>query len=119
MSKKFTEEQYKKIIKEWENATSYTKGTKAVIDYLEYEDLGSIADEALAIANPLTREWAHEQFVEKENKYYWKLNGLYLRKDYSDSSIIFDSHMYKHSLTETDIKEWGYNPEIFDKEEVD
>ena len=25
----------------------------------------------------------------------------------------------KHALTETEIREWGYNPEMFDKEEVD
>ena len=101
MTKKFTEKQYQDIIEEWEGEISETNATKAIIDYLKYEDLGYMSDEAMAIANPLTREWAYDKFVEKEKKYYWKRNGLYLKKDEFDGSIIFDS--YKNLFTESEI----------------
>lgn len=129
MTKKFTEEQYQKIIDTWEHETSHTNATRAVIYYLDYEQhLGYMVYEAFAIANPLTREWAHEQFVEKEKKYYWttkKLDKYGVRgrlykttddsiKPYFDA-IINDTD---EQLTESEIREWGYNPDMFDKEEV-
>ena len=119
MSNKITEEQYREIIRTYENNTGYGNKVTAIIRVFNDFENYLIFNEVLALANPVTREWAHDKFVEKEKKYYWKLNGLYLRKDYSDDSIIFDSHMYKYSLTESEVREWGYNPEMFDKEEVD
>ena len=116
MSNKFTEEQYQKIVEIWNNEVSYTEGRKEVFNYIQKEKLANSVYESAAIANPLTREWAHEQFVEKEKKYYWKRNGLYLTKDNFDGSIIFDS--YKSLFTESEIIFWGYNPEMFDREEV-
>ncbi len=110
---KFTEEQYQKIVDAWDKQILYKSATQSVIDELKVGYL-NMGDQALALANPLTREWAHDKFVEKEKKYYWKLNGLYLIKDHLDGSIIFDS--YKNLFTESEIKEWGYNPDMFDRE---
>ena len=119
MTKKFKEEQYQKIVKAWRSENTYVHQTEAVIDYLIDDlnvDVTLMGDVAIALANPVTREWAHDQFVEKEKKYYWKRNGLYLTKDNFDGSIIFDS--YKSLFTESEIVFWGYNPEMFDREEV-
>ncbi|CAK1234240.1 hypothetical protein LMG30234_GAICNKDF_00577 [Fructobacillus fructosus] len=81
----------------------------------------------LAIANTLTREWAHDKFVEKEKKYYWVSNK-------SDNEGNFPA-LYKNELgivifevrevgvisrlTISEIEEWGYNPDMFDREEVE
>lgn len=112
---KFTEEQYQNIVRTYKSSSEYISSIRLVLDYID--ELNSLSfEKALAIANPLTREWAHDKFVEKEKKYYWKLNGLYLIKDRLDGSIIFDS--YKNLFTESEIKAWGYNPEMFDREEV-
>ena len=129
MSKKFTEEQYQKIV---EIADGYKMNscfgiigdtTQRSIGEEFYEtelfneiDFYENAKEMMAIFNPLTREWAHDKFVEKDKKYYWKRNGLYLTKDDFDGSIMFDS--YKNLFTESEIIFWGYNPEMFDREDV-
>ena len=129
MSNKFTEEQYQKIIKAWNSERIYIHQTEAVIDYLIDDlnvDLTLMGDTALAIANPLTREWAHDKFVEKEKKYYWTnkkkdINGdvWYLIRDIA-VVMMSDEHKFSidEQLTESEIREWGYNPEMFDKEEV-
>ncbi|WP_273710480.1 hypothetical protein [Leuconostoc mesenteroides] len=126
---KFTEEQYQKIVEiadEYQSNSAFgiigdTTQKSIGTEFYETELSSEIvfyknSNEIMAIVNPLTREWAHDKFVEKEKKYYWKLNGLYLIKDRFDGSIIFDS--YKNLFTESEIKEWGYNPEMFDREEV-
>lgn len=120
MSNKFTEEQYHKIVDDWEYETSYTKATKVVIDYLKNEDLIYTAYEALALANPLTREWAHEQFVEKEKKYVWrdKYTGYVIYKMLNDWSLSATALGEKH-FTETELENSPFKPEWFDKEEVD
>lgn len=129
MTKKFTEEQYQKIVEKWDGEISYIEATKAVIGYLAVEGLGySISEQALALANPLIRKLAHDKFVEKETKYVWqskqetddgKVKRLY------DSAIgITDSFKEKaepihngNLITETEVKKWGYNPEMFNREE--
>lgn len=134
MSKKFTEEQYQKIIKAWRSENTYVHQTEAVIDYLIDDlnvDVTLMGDIALAIANPLTREWAHDKFVEKEKKYYWNSiktdsadNRLRLFRH--ENGIISAYSRFKlannisedERLTESEIREWGYNPDMFDKEEV-
>jgi len=78
--------------------------------------------------------WAHNKFVEKEKKYVWTLkrtaawNGVENYKrlfrtvngDISDVLKEKDEDIYEEEyLTETEISECGYNPEMFDKEEVD
>ena len=127
---KFTEEQYQKIVIAWDFEDTYAEATQAVIDVISVFVTEDLQDEALAIANPLTREWAHEQFVEKENKYVWTLkkvdkSGIKMRlyKEYFGRVQPFFSVKNANiddneKLTESEINEWGYNPEMFDKEEV-
>lgn len=129
MTKKFTEEQYQKIVEiadEYQSNSAFgiigdTMQNSIGEEFYKTElsneiDFYENAKEMMAIFNPLTREWTHEQYVEKEKKYIWNLNGLFLTRDDFDGSIIFDS--YKNGLTESEIREWGYNPDMFDKEEV-
>lgn len=115
---KFTEEQYRGIIKAWRSERIYQNSTQAVIDYLIDDINVSVTDfgaEALALANPTTRDLVYDKYVEKEKKYYWKLNGLFLVKSVSDGSLYFDKDD-GDSLSESEIREWGFNPEMFDKE---
>lgn len=125
MTKKFTEEQYQKIV---EIGDEYHDGrlkkTEVLLDYM-YDDFGfnggedtEPLDQALALANPITREWAHDKFVEKEKRYIWKLNGLYLVKSTGDGSIFFGSHDASMALSTSQVMEWGFNPKMFNKEEV-
>jgi len=122
MTKKFTEEQYQKIVELHDKRDFSVDGTLDVITYFVHNisrtgDLD--IDTALAISNPLTREWAHDKFVEKEKRYVWKLNGLYLVKAIDDDgSIFFGSHDASMALSTSQIMEWGFNPEMFDREEV-
>ncbi|GAP05105.1 hypothetical protein, partial [Fructobacillus tropaeoli] len=85
MTKKFTEEEYQKI------ADCFDKVNKKYnMGLMNPNVLSQIADELFgkfnfiddwegifAIANPATRDEAHEKFVEKENKYYWKSKKQY------------------------------------------
>ena len=121
MTKKFTEEQYQKIVTAWDNEGLYRNATQAVIDIIPvgYSNMGK---QALAIANPITREWAHEQFVEKKKKYYWITKKKNKKGKpmalFKSSGGIAQMVGPKHALTESEIREWGYNPEMFDREEV-
>lgn len=81
MTHKFTEEQYQKIVKiadEYESNSAF-----GIIGDISQKSIGAIffeselcvqidfeenAKEIMAIFNPATREWAHEQFVEKEKQ---------------------------------------------------
>lgn len=126
---KFTEEQYQKIVNAWDNADTFKSACKSVIDLVDsYHNF--LYQEALAIGNELTREWAREQFVEPEKKYVWTSKKfdkncikMHLYKDYfgrvqsflSVKNVNIDDN---EKLTETEIREWGYNPEMFNKEEV-
>lgn len=124
---KFTEEQYQKIVEMFEKVNDeYNMGflNPNIVTFFQdklYKEFGDVMyfvedwQSITAFANPLTREWAHDKFVEEEKKYYWKRNGLYLIKDKFDGSIIFDS--YKKLFTESEIIFWGYNPDMFDREE--
>lgn len=128
---KFTEEQYQKIVDIWNNEYSFVEGIKEVFNYIEKERLANTVYESAALANPVTREWAHERFVEEEKRYAWTLKkvdkrGIRMRlyKEYfgrvqsffSVTNVNIDDN---EKLTETEIREWGYNPEMFDKEEVE
>ena len=138
MSKKFTEEQYRKIVELHDKRDFSVDGTIDVITYFVHNISrtgDADIDMALAISNPLTREWAHDKFVEKEKNYYWTSKKsdkdnehcrLYRRINRSKGSGItsyfnrigrFDNDMCEQ-LTESEIREWGYNPDMFDKEEV-
>jgi len=134
MTNKFTEEQYQKIIEIKDNYFPYSalknRDNKSFIDFLSEYNTGiyllvfnrDLENELEAIVTPLTREWAHDNFVEKEKKYYWRTKK---KNDQGESLTLFHGaggvvQMVGHEepLTESEIKAWGYNPEIFDKEEV-
>lgn len=127
MTNKFTEEQYQIIV---EIGKQYhddrMRKTEILLDYL-YDDFGfkggaetEPLDQAMAIANPLTREWAYEQFVEKEKQYVWrdKYTGYVIYKMLNDWSLSATALGEKH-FTETELKDSPFKPEWFDKEEVD
>ena len=138
---KFTEEQYQEIINIWNNGQDFDDTILSVSDYarklnarLNYEYGDDVYDysEAILLALPNSRYWAHEQFVEEEKKYLWtskKANssGRHKRlfRQLQSASIrdyfVTDESGYdkQELLTETEIKEWGYNPEMFNKEEVE
>ena len=127
MSKKFTEEQYQKIVEKHIRNSRYRDIVNDVLEYVT--DIGkSSYEEAILLAMPKSREWAHDQFVEKEKKYYWtskKQDDYAIRgrlykstsgsiKLYSENDLGYEDEQ----LTESEIMSWGYNPEMFDKEEV-
>lgn len=130
---KFTEEQFNRLVEIQEDQYqvdlflaprddySSIGDTVAQTDndlefFISQYDLGN---EAVALMNPLTRELAHDQYVEKEKKYYWtskKGNNVGI---YEMDGIIFLKERYWAPLTESEIKAWGYNTEMFDKKELD
>lgn len=130
---KFTEEQYHEIIKAWESQSFSLKRMQAVLEIMSInDDMPSNIKEGLALANPASREWAHEQFVEKEKRYVWtskkvSSDGTRLRLQNTGTNGVVRAYgKYKdrkadwtEHLTESEIKAWGYNPEMFTKEEVE
>ena len=130
---KFTEEQYQKIVEIQEESfptTIISEGMhindggfwKVVSEKMpllsEYVSNNDLHFELVAIANPITREWAHDKFVEKEKEFYWKLKDNLEFGLASDGIVINIGLNKKSKLTESIIKAWGYNPEMFDREEV-
>lgn len=129
MTKKFTEEQYQKITNAWDKQFLYKRATQSVIDELREGYLG-MGDQALALANPLTREWAHDNFVEKEKKYvwtskkansngknkrlFWQMSAKAVQDYFTNDENAFDNSEF---LTESEIEAWGYNSEMFNREE--
>ena len=131
---KFTEEQYHEIIKAWESQAFYEERTQAVVEFMSFSGTSNpIIVEALALANPATREWAHDKFVEKEKKYVWSSKKadrdsnvltLYIDEEGMVSTSyrkLYENNLRNENmlLTESEIKAWGYNPEMFDREEVE
>lgn len=129
---KFTEEQYQKIVKAWESDQDYVKAVENVIKVVGEFGMGLkfYTAESLALGNERSRKWAHEQFVEKEKRYVWTSkkrnkygNSHRLYRDMAQS-IGFTSvdktqkTAQDEYLTESEVREWGYNPEMFDKEEA-
>ena len=144
MSKKFTEEQYQKIVDLQKSSYSWSI-LEEFTDFSFWQSLISVdkkltgfihennlQDELAAIANPLTREWAHDKFVEKEKKYYWTskkqdgVNDVVVLRKFDTNMVIGQPKNIKEPvlrniefcLSESEIREWGYNPEMFNKEEV-
>ncbi|MGX9816423.1 hypothetical protein [Leuconostoc mesenteroides] len=142
---KFTEEQYQEIINATESIVNSgdmrLMGANAGISSVHGKLLSnkiarflpfrSLENEIMAIVNPLTREWAHDEFVEKEKKYYWNSIKTDLAGHHSRLLRAENDNVTSYSrsesanninedeqLTESEIKAWGYNPEMFDKEEV-
>lgn len=140
MSKKFTEEQYQKIVEiadEYQSNSAFgiigdTTQKSIGEEFYETElneeiDFYENAKEIMAIFNPLTREWAHDKFVEKENKFHFILKDIqetqgerhHLVRSGRGAIIIYPfAGNDKPKFKESEIKLWGYNPEMFDKEEV-
>ena len=131
---KFTEEQYQRIVEIKDNYFPYSalknRDNKSFIDFLSEYNTGiywlvfnrDLENELEAIVNPTTREWAHDKFVEKEKKYYWTTKK---RNEQGKPMVLFNGaggivQMIgpKQPLTESEIKAWGYNPEMFDREEA-
>lgn len=136
MTNKFTEEQYQKVV---EIGNQYRddrmRKTEILLDYM-YNDFGfeggadtEPLDQAMAIANPLTRELAHNKYVEKEKKYVWEskqeTDGGWVKRLYDWAVGITDSFVEKtdptHNgnwITETDVRKWGYDPSKFTRIEA-
>lgn len=142
---KFKEEQYQKIVEMFEEANDgYAMGllnpstVTSFQDklYKEFGDVMYFIDDwkpIVAFANPLTRELAHDQYVEKEKKYVWSSKKA--DRDSNVLTLYIDEYgmvstsyrkVYENNLrnentliTESEIRAWGYNPEMFDKEEVE
>ena len=133
MTKKFTEKQYNMLVeiqedqysddlffesKSYENSIAYTVAQK--YDVLKwFIDTNDLGNEAVALMNPLTREWAHDKFVEKEKRYVWRLktNNSYRLTTHGGATQVNISRSSESLLTESEIEAWGYNPEMFDREE--
>ena len=130
MSNKITEEQYREIIRTCENNSGYDNKVLSVIRVVDKFNGSLNYHEAFALVNPVTSEWAHDKFVEKEKKYRWSgkkldVNGRHalLYKDRNEAIkplFLYDNEEVseEEQLIETEVKAWGYNPEMFDKEEV-
>ncbi|WP_444670786.1 hypothetical protein [Fructobacillus fructosus] len=137
MTKKFTEEEYQKIADCFDKLNKkYNMGllSSNLVDevfkkFIRDYDYQLYWQEIVAIMNPITRDEAHEKFVEKEKKYYWRRK----KNDKDDDSVYIDIDVYgvmaPHSFysnqidyqafTESEVIEAGYNPDYYDKEEVE
>lgn len=141
MTKKFTEKQYNMLVeiqedqysddlffesKSYENSIAYTVAQK--YDVLKwFIDTNDLGNEAVALMNPLTREWAHDKFVEEEKKFHFILkdtrdskDGQYhLVKNGKGAIILYPfGGADKPAFKESEIIKWGFNSEAFDREEV-
>ncbi|CAK1250170.1 hypothetical protein R53140_OCIKHKEL_01351 [Fructobacillus fructosus] len=144
MTKKFTEEEYQKIVEiadrllDDKNRADIELSTLDEIYFRiqkssnaeENNKFKDLNQELALIALPKSRDWAHEQFVDKEKKYYWRRK----KNDKDDDSVYLDidaygvmaphsfySHQidYLPSFTESEVIEAGYNPDYYWKEEVE
>lgn len=129
MTKKFTEEQYREIINIWNNGQDFDDTILSVSDYarklnarLNYEYGDDVYDysEAILLAFPNSRYWAREEFVEKENKYVWRLksdNDLVISK-WSSGWFADEFPTDNMYFSEKEIENSPFKPEWFEKEEV-
>ncbi len=133
MKKKFTEEQYQIIVELQRDSypDSIITGGKVGAPFkssltgrlYRFVTDNGLDNEVVALANPITRKWAHDQFVEPEKKYYWRYkkkdeDGDTWYLDYSSGIINLASGEYeKSTFTESEVIESGYNPDMFVKEE--
>ena len=139
--KKFTEEEYQKIVDiadkyfEQHKELAVTVNLKNIYDYIFYNEtveskkIKDLNQELVLIALPKYRDWAHDQFVEPEKKYYWRRK----KNDKDGDSVYLDIDVYgvmaPHSFysnqidyqafTESEVIEAGYNPDYYWKEEVE
>lgn len=135
MKKKFTEEQYQIIVELQRDSypDSIITGGKVGVPFkssltgrlYRFVTDNGLDNEVVALANPITRKWAHEQFVEKEKKYYWRYkkkdedgDSWYLKKSSGIICLTWLDYEKKYFF-ETEVRESGYNPDMFDREEVE
>lgn len=134
MTKKFTEKQYNMLVeiqedqysddlffesKSYENSIAYTVAQK--YDVLKwFIDTNDLGNEAVALMNPLTREWAHDKFVEEEKKFLFtkikEVEGEVLSLNQCDKV----AHIYLDfddptPLTIKQVEDYGYNLDKFTK----
>ena len=136
MSNKFTEEQFNTLVRFQEYqypdglfwlSKDYNGSISLTLSHID-EDLrefiakNNLGNEAVAIMNPATRDLSYYKYVEEEKKYYWttkKKNGQGKSMNlFHGAGGIAQMIGPKQLLTESEIREWGYNPEMFNKEEV-
>ena len=127
MTKKFTEEQYQKIIEiGYKYHDDRLKKTEVLLDYM-YDDFGfnggedtKILDQVLALANPLTRDLIKKDLVEEEERFLFtkikKVEGDILSLNQLDGDV----HIYLDGddptpLTIKQVEEYGYNLDAFTK----
>ncbi|CAK1251357.1 hypothetical protein [Fructobacillus fructosus] len=81
-------------------------------------------NQILALINPITKDYAHDLLVKKDKKYAWR----YKKKDTDGDTyylakecglIAFNFMKTNDTFTEKEVVEAGYNPDMFDKEEVE
>lgn len=132
---KFTEEQFNTLVRFQED--QYPDGLYfGAKDYLGSIDCtlahigdnlqwfiyqNNLGNEAVAIMNPVTREWAHEQFVEKEKKYVWRLKSdNYLVISNLNGEWFLDKTPSDiEYFSEKEIENSPFKPDWFNKEEVE
>lgn len=136
----FTEKQYQAVVRAADNMDTWFGFVDNSLDFESLlkketpnEDLGFYpsfrlhSNKIIAIANPLTREWAHDQFVEKEKKYYWisknhlpngKFRVLVKSSESYPIEIFYPSTKPCTPFTESEVREACFNPDMFDREEV-
>ncbi|MGQ2227030.1 hypothetical protein ACT5YR_07215 [Fructobacillus fructosus] len=142
MTKKFTEEEYQKIVEvadkyfEQHKELAVTVNLKNIYDYISYNEtveskkIKDLNQELVLIALPKSRALAHDQFVEKEKKYRWRgkkkdNNGIpvYITIDgygvVTLKSIVMPNFYHFAVFTESEIRKWGYDPDMFEREEVE
>ena len=133
----FTEEEYQNIIKNFNFARGNLSQRLNTVLEKFYEEfpmrLRDGMDDLIIMAfiNPVTRNDAHEKFVEKEKKYvwtskkanssgrhkrlFWQMSAKAVQDYFTNDENAFDNSEF---LTESEIEAWGYNSEMFNKEEV-
>lgn len=142
MREKFTVPQFNDIVKQQEEyfpndmvadgflGRTLAKSYQILNAKYEYtiEEIENSKNKFLALFNPLTRELVYDKYVEKEKKYYWTSKGedskglkrrLYIKadrvRDYFEDEFLYNEN---EVLTEQQVYQWGYNPEMFEREEV-
>lgn len=136
MTKKFTEEEYQKIVgiadrlKKEYNMGILNPNVIKIMQINLFDDFDFVSDwpEIVAIANPITRDEAHDKFVEKEKKYFWTgkttdKDGHYVHisRDDKNKPKIFRSRECNpigYPFTETEVKAAYLDVDMFEKEEV-
>jgi len=119
----FTEKQYKEIvdIQKDRTNTTFENVTNDVIEYLaELDKYFSVIEgwQTLAIANPSTREYALENYVEKEKKYLWKLNGNAVNQSGGDWYLDGDYTIDHALFTEEEIEKSPFKKEFLEQVEM-